>query len=137
MFSIGELSRRTGVKVSTIRYYEQSGLMEQPERSAGNQRRYSVAALERLSFIRHARALGLSIDDIGELVELAADPERPCGEAHAIASAHLSAVRARIAKLRKLERELKRIVGLSDAGYLGECSVIHSLADHRYCASEH
>lgn len=137
MFSIGELSRRTGVKVPTIRYYEQAGLLEAPERSIGNQRRYSAAGLERLSFIRHARALGLSIEAIRELVELADDRDRPCGEAHAIASTHLSAVRARIAKLRKLERELARIASLSDAGCLGECHVIQSLADHAHCAGEH
>ena len=55
MFSIGDLSRRTGVKVPTIRYYEQMGLVAAPERSEGNQRRYSRQELERLAFIRHAR----------------------------------------------------------------------------------
>ncbi|MCP1200325.1 helix-turn-helix domain-containing protein [Notoacmeibacter sp. MSK16QG-6] len=137
MFSIGELSLRTGVKVPTIRYYENAGLLEAPERTSGNQRRYSRSGLERLSFISHARALGLSIEDIRELVELASDPERPCGEAHHIASAHLASVRARIRKLKKLERELMRIVKISDADCVGECHVIQSLADHALCESDH
>ena len=58
MYSIGELSRRTGVKVPTIRYYEQMGLMPEGERTQGNQRRYRRDELERLAFIRHARDLG-------------------------------------------------------------------------------
>jgi DNA-binding transcriptional MerR regulator len=61
MYSIGELSRRTGVKVPTIRWYEQAGLLDEPGRTAGNQRRYARADLERLAFIRHARDLGLGI----------------------------------------------------------------------------
>ena len=64
MFSIGDLSRRTGVKVPTIRYYEQMGLVAAPERSEGNQRRYSRHELERLAFIRHARDLGFAVEDI-------------------------------------------------------------------------
>jgi len=58
MFSIGELSRLTNVKVPTIRYYEDAGLLHPNGRSAGNQRRYDQKGLERLSFIRHARELG-------------------------------------------------------------------------------
>ena len=77
MFSIGDLSRRTGVKVPTIRYYEQMGLVAAPERSEGNQRRYGRQELERLAFIRHARDLGFAVEDIRSLIEWAAT-EQPC-----------------------------------------------------------
>ena len=137
MLSIGELSRRTGVKIPTIRYYEQMGLIEAPERSAGNQRRYFKHELERLSFIKHARDLGLSIESIRELVELSKHPERPCSEAHSIASEHLLAVRDRIARLKRLERELCRIEMLCDEGHVGECNVIQALADHSLCETDH
>jgi len=70
MYSIGDLSRRTGVKIPTIRYYEQMGLLEAPERSEGNQRRFGRKELERLAFIRHARDLGIGIDSIRDLIEL-------------------------------------------------------------------
>ncbi|MGO4835845.1 MerR family transcriptional regulator, partial [Rhizobiaceae sp. 2RAB30] len=70
MFTIGDLSRKTGVKVPTIRYYEQMGLMAQAERSEGNQRRYGAAERDRLSFIKHARDLGLTIESIRELLDL-------------------------------------------------------------------
>ena len=78
MLTIGELSRRTGVKIPTIRYYEQMGLMAAAERSEGNQRRYGAEERDRLSFIRHARDLGLTIEAIRELIELSAHPDRPC-----------------------------------------------------------
>jgi DNA-binding transcriptional MerR regulator len=62
--SIGELSRRTGVKVPTIRYYEQVGLLAAPARTEGKQRRYRATDVMRLNFIRHGRELGFEIDDI-------------------------------------------------------------------------
>ena len=136
MFSIGELSKKTGVKVPTIRYYENIGLMEEPERSRNNQRRYSNDGLKRLSFIRHSRELGFPLDDVRELLELSQHPEKPCGDAHGIANHHLNDVRDRIAKLKRLERELNRIAGC-DADNVAECAVIETLADHKLCKTEH
>ena len=136
MFSIGELSRRTGVKIPTIRYYEQMGLIDAPERSEGNQRRYSKDGLKRLSFIRHSRELVFSIEDIKGLLELNQHPEKPCHDAHNIAVQHLNDVQARIAKLRRLERELKRI-SACHADSIANCEVIEALADHSLCEAEH
>lgn len=137
MFSIGDMSRRTGVKVPTIRYYESIGMLPKPERNAGNQRRYSVEGLERLSFIRHARDLGLSLDAIRDLLALGANPDAPCADVHAITRAHLVDVKARIAKLKRLEKELKRIEANCHADDVGDCYVIESLADHGLCETEH
>lgn len=137
MWSIGELSRRVGVKAPTIRYYEETGLLEAPERSAGNQRRYGNDALERLAFIRHARDLGLGIEAIRELIELSGHPEKPCEAADRIAREHLVEVRARIARLRRLESELDRIVRSCDSGAIGDCYVVRALSDHSLCESEH
>lgn len=136
MFSIGELSKSTGVKVPTIRYYEQMGLIAAPERSEGNQRRYTKEGLSRLSFIRHSRDLGFSIDDIKGLLELSQHPEKPCHDAHSIAMRHLIDVRERIAKLRRLERELKRI-SKCGADNIADCAVIETLADHGLCETTH
>lgn len=138
MFSIGELSRRTNVKVPTIRYYEDSGLLDAPERTEGNQRRYDAAGLERLSFIKHARDLGFSIEAIAALIELQGHPDRSCAEATDIASAQLSDVRAKIKRLRALEKELVRISkGCDGNGMTEDCYVLASLADHRLCEREH
>lgn len=137
MLSIGELSRRTGVKVPTIRYYETMGLISAPERTDGNQRRYSKHELERLSFIRHGRDLGLSIDAIRDLIKLNEDPEMPCRDAHVIANAHLQQIEARIERLLRLKEELRRITENCTAEHVGECYVIHSLSDHELCETDH
>ncbi len=136
MLSIGELSRHTGVKIPTIRYYEQMGLISAPERSAGNQRRYAKPERNRLSFIKHARDLGLKIDDIRELLTLSAHPEKPCAEANAIAANHLVSIRARIAQLQQLEAELARMTACH-ADNIENCYVIESLSNHALCAENH
>ncbi|MBM1219313.1 helix-turn-helix domain-containing protein [Ponticoccus sp. SC2-23] len=138
MFSIGELSRRTGVKVPTIRYYEEIGLLTPAGRSAGNQRRYDAAGLERLGFIRHARALGFGIDEILSLIDLQQHPDRSCQSAMEIAEAQLAAVRDKIAQLRSLEQELSRIAdGCEGSGPARQCYVLRSLSDHGLCSNPH
>jgi len=109
MFSIGALSKQTGVKVPTIRYYEQIGLIDPADRTQGNQRRYNDEALQRLGFIKHARELGFSIETITALIDLNNHPDRSCAEATRIAHEQLTDVRERIASLVRLESELVRI----------------------------
>ena len=102
--SIGDLSRATGVKATTIRWYEGEGLLPAPARSEGGHRVYSEAHLSRLAFIRHARELGFGTGDVRELLRLAdAAPDAPCEGADAIARRHLTAVRERLARLQSLE----------------------------------
>ncbi|WP_127524506.1 helix-turn-helix domain-containing protein [Mesorhizobium sp. Z1-4] len=137
MLTIGNLSRRTGVKIPTIRYYEQMGLLAPPERSEGNQRRYARDECDRLAFIKHARDLGLKIEAIRELIELSAHPNQPCADADRIAAEQLHAVRERIGKLRKLERELARIATGCDGEQIKDCYVIRALASHDLCEDEH
>lgn len=138
MFSIGELSRRTKVKVPTIRYYEDIGLLAEPERTAGNQRRYDQDGLQRLNFIRHARDLGFSIEAITALIDLQDHPEKPCQSAGEIAKAQLDDVRAKLARLKSLETELARIAEACDGGgTAGACQVMSALADHSQCTNDH
>ena len=136
-FSIGDLSKRTGVKIPTIRYYEKVKLMVPPGRNAGNQRQYSPEGLARLLFIKHARQLGFSIEDIRDLVALSTSPQQSCEEAHQIIAAQLISVRQRVDKLQTLERELLRMAKLSDSGVVDKCRVIETLADHELCEHEH
>ena len=102
MLSIGTLSRRTGTKVQTIRYYEQIGLMREPGRSEGGQRRYHEADLDRLAFIRHARQLGFALGAIRELLVMADEPQRSCADADSIARRQLRQVEQRILRLEAL-----------------------------------
>lgn len=136
-YSIGQMSRRAGVKVTTIRYYESRGLIPQPARTAGGQRRYNEAALERLAFLRHARELGFGLDDIGDLMVLAEAPAKDCAPAHEIARKQLAAVDRRMSILSRLREELARLTDADDPGKAGECRVIQVLGDHRLCIGAH
>lgn len=77
-YALGELARGSGYAVQTVRYYEQTGLMPEPPRTEGRQRRYGEAHLKRLLFIRHARDLGFEVEDIRSLLDLAAHPDQSC-----------------------------------------------------------
>lgn len=138
MFSIGELSKRSKVKIPTIRYYEDTGLLAPAERTEGNQRRYDFAGLERLSFIKHARELGFPIESILSLIELQEHPDQSCSEATEIAKSQLTNVRIKIKKLRALEKELTRIAkGCDGDDVSANCYVLTSLGDHKLCDREH
>jgi DNA-binding transcriptional MerR regulator len=137
MPSIGDLSRQTGVKVPTIRYYEEIGLLPTPVRSAGNQRVYDEKMLQRLSFIRHARDLGFPLADIQELLGMADDPDQSCAAADVIATRQLASVKARIARLTALQDELERMLAQCSCGTIADCRVIEVLGNHDLCAHEH
>ena len=137
MLTIGKLGSSAGVKVPTIRYYEQIGLLPEPDRSAGNQRLYQRAALDRLAFIRHARELGFPLEAIRDLLSLSDRPDQSCAAADIIAKAQLAATRARITRLRALEAELERMVSHCACGTISDCRVIEVLGDHSLCATDH
>ena len=128
-FPIGELSSKTGVKVPTIRYYEQIGLIPDAERTAGHQRRYSQLEARRLMFIRHARDLGFSIDHIRELLDLAGHPDQPCAKIDRIARLRAKEIGQRIARLEALKSELWRVIKRCKGGRIAECRIIEALAD--------
>jgi DNA-binding transcriptional MerR regulator len=135
--SIGELSRRTGVKVPTIRYYESVALMPSPSRSEGQQRRYGEAEVSRLTFIRHSRELGFEIEAIRELLAMSEQPDQSCAEADRIARRHMSEVDRRIGQLTALRTELQRMVDACGHGRVGDCRVIETLANHQHCEHPH
>jgi MerR family mercuric resistance operon transcriptional regulator len=125
---IGRVSQRTGTNVETIRYYERIGLLPRPSRSSGGYRLYGVGQIERLSFIRRARALGFSIDEIRTLLRLADERKRPCAEVRVVAEAHLSDVQAKIADLQAMERVLKETVARCAKGAGSHCPMIEALS---------
>lgn len=136
-FTIGHLAGEAGVKVQTVRYYEEIGLLPPARRSAGNQRRFDRRTRDRLNFIRHARDLGFSLDAVRELLDLSDHPERPCDRADQIALRQLAAVERRIARLEALRAELRRMVDECSPGAISECRVIEILSDHSRCQADH
>ena len=102
-FAIGDVARRTGVKVTTIRYYESIGLLPRPERTASNRRTYGEQLLQRLSFIRHSRELGFEIPAIRELLILADSPTASCADADSIARQRLHEIDSKLERFQGRE----------------------------------
>ncbi len=134
--TIGAIAKATGVKVTTIRYYESIGLMAKPNRTGSGQRVYDDQALDRLKFIKHARELGFPVETIRELIALQLQPEDSCDAVDKIVQRHLSDIRHRLRQLEALENELQRIADACQGGKLESCSVLNCLADHEQCISE-
>ncbi len=127
-FSIGDLARATDSKVETVRYYERIGLLPAPGRTAGNYRAYGQKHLERLSFVRRARDLGFSLDQVRALLLLADQGDQPCEEVDLIARGHLSDVERKIADLTALGNELRQIIDQCGHGTVAQCRIIEALS---------
>ena len=134
--TIGALSRDTGVKVPTIRFYEQIGLLAAPPRTESNRRTYGPEDMKRLRFIRHARELGFEMDAIRQLIAIANHPEQPCGQADAIARGHLAEIDTKIARLVALRAEVQQMLDGCAQERVADCRVIEVLADHGECLHE-
>lgn len=130
--SIGELARATGVKPTTIRWYEAEGLLPPPGRTEGGHRVYGAAHRDRLGFIRHARELGFPMPAIRDLLDLAEHPDRDCNMAHAVATAQVAAIDAKLRQLAALRAELARMAEACAGGAAGSCRILETLADHTH-----
>src|SRR6185436_7096128 len=108
--AIGDLARRAGVKVPTIRYYESIGLLPSAPRTESNRRQYDDNAVKQLKFIRHARELGFEVDAIRELLDLAEQPQRSCAKVDALAREHLQGITSRIERLTALKAEVENMI---------------------------
>lgn len=128
VLTIGRLAGATGTNVETIRFYEKSGILPSPARTDGNYRSYDQAHLKRLSFIRRARDLGFSLDQVKALLDLSDDRTRSCAAVDDIAKGHRDEVERKIADLQALKRELDRIIDSCRCGTVADCRIIESLS---------
>lgn len=135
--SIGETAALTGITPESIRHYEKIGLIPAPTRTANGRRTYGDVLVERLRFIRHARLLGFSLDDIRTLLNLSDDPSHDCSAADSIARRHLGQVTAKREALQALESALTDMIDNHCHGKVSQCRVIETLADHDMCADDH
>lgn len=126
--TIGQLGRATDTKVETIRFYEKIGLLPAPRRTAGNDRSYAAEHLQRLGFIRRARELGFTIEEVRQLLKLAAHDERPCEEVDQLVAHHLEATERKIAALTRLRHELRQTLNSCKGGRVAECRGIQALS---------
>src|SRR4051812_19564009 len=105
--TIGELAKKTGCGIETIRYYEREGLLPKPGRTSGNFRQYRQEHVAQLLFIRHCRSLDMALHDIRILLKFRSAPEENCGEVDTLLDVHIGQVAERIADLKRLDRQLR------------------------------
>ena len=125
--SIGALAKAAGVNVETIRYYQRRGLLEEPAKPTGGQRRYSDAVLSRVGFIRRAQQLGFSLEEVKALLELSHG--RHPGETRAMCERKYGELGRRVVQLQGMRRRLKALIGKSARMKAGApCPIIGALS---------
>lgn len=128
VFRIGELARATASQCETIRYYEREKLLPAPARTGGNYRLYNQTHVERLTFIRHCRALDMSLQDIRALLRLYDSPAENCAGANSVIDTHIEDVARRIRELNGLKRQLQHLRGLCKQGRAARnCRILNEL----------
>jgi len=127
--SIGALGAATNTKVETIRFYEKIGILPAPSRTTSNYRVYGEEHVKRLGFVRRARNLGFSLEAVRQLLDLADQPDRPCGEVDDLVLGQLQEVERKIADLQRLREELDRLAHQCRGGHrMAECRIIEALS---------
>jgi len=125
--AIGEISKRSGVNIETIRYYERIKMLPAPPRTASGHRVFDAMDLRILAFIRRSRELGFSLDEIRALLRLGAPGKASCGEVKEIAVHHLQAIKAKISDLAKLERLLAKTIARCSGNRAPDCPMLDIL----------
>ncbi len=133
---IGDLAKKTGCKVVTIRYYEKEGLLAPPGRTEGNYRQYGREDQERLEFIMHCRRHGMKLDEIKKLLVFRSHPQRDCTWVTDLVEKHIKNVDEQIASLEHLKMHLEQLRGSCAGGHSGEtCGIMRSLGNVGECCA--
>ena len=126
--TIGEVAKQTGIGVETVRFYEKSGLIDEPPRTEAGYRQYPENTASRVRFIRHAKELGFTLTEIKELLNLRLDPTTTCEDVRQVAEEKLRNVRAKIQSLQAIEMALGELIGACAVGGPdGECPILEAL----------
>ena len=129
--TIGQVSRRSGVPAKTIRYYESVGVLDKPSRAENGYRVYGPDTVRTLQFVRHARGLGFSLDEVRALLGLWLDANRPSREVKALAEQRIVDIDRRIAELTRLRGELSVLVAACHGDHRPECPILDALDEHK------
>lgn len=135
-FAIGELARRAGVNIQTVRYYERRGLLDEPRRRESGYRIYDSSVLERLRFIRRAQELGFTLGEIGDLLALRMEPSTTAGAVRARAERKIAEIEGKMHDLSRIRDALTHLAGRCHGGRgpTGDCPLLEALgpldADH-------
>jgi MerR family transcriptional regulator, copper efflux regulator len=125
---IGEVARRSGVAVETVRFYEKQGLLDEPPRSYSGYRQYSDDAVARLAFIQRSKGLGFSLKEIEELLALRDHPDAASGDVKTRAEAKIAEIERKIRDLRQMRETLTKLVrSCSGEGPTSECAILNTI----------
>ena len=124
--TIGALAKAANVHVETVRYYQRRGLLREPARPLNGIRRYAVADVSRLRFIKHAQQSGFTLDEVRALLRLSGRPA--CGASRTLAAKKLAAIEEKMRILVRLRRELRAWVAACDANTGDNCPALEKLA---------
>lgn len=136
MMNIGQAAKLSGVSAKMIRYYEQIGLISQAIRSDAGYRHYSTSDVHSLSFIRRARDLGFSIDQISELLVLWRDRDRASADVKAMALSHVAGLKAKISELQAMVQALEHLADHCHGNDRPDCPIIAELAEPTAAAQQ-
>ena len=125
--NIGQAAKASGISAKMIRYYESIGLMPRPPRTNGGYRDYSATDIHRLRFVRRARDLGFSVDQISELLKLWSDQHRSSADVKALAEAHIEALEARAREMKQMISTLRALVQQCEGDQRSDCPIIEEL----------
>jgi len=126
--TIGEVARRAGIGIETVRFYERQGLIDDPPRTRSGYRQYSEDVISRLRFIKRAKGLGFSLKEIAELLSLRLDPTTTCGDIKKRAEAKIAAIEEKILTLQRMKKALKELAATCrESGSVRECSILETL----------
>ncbi len=126
--SIGQVAKQVGVGIETIRFYERKGLLEKPKRSVSGYRQYSQEVIVRLKFIKRAKELGFSLNEISELLSLRVDPDTTCDMVKARTEHKIADILCKIRTLQKMKVALVKLTkSCQGAGPTSECPILDFL----------
>lgn len=125
---IGDLARRTGVDVQTVRFYEREGLIDTPERTPAGYRVYGLRHLDQLTFVRHCRSLDMPLADVKRLLALASDTNVSCDDVNVLVQKHLDRIHAKRIGLEMLEARLTSLRAQCSSGHrVADCGILAEL----------
>ncbi|MFQ5670007.1 MAG: heavy metal-responsive transcriptional regulator [Acidobacteriota bacterium] len=126
--NIGQVARRAGMGIDAIRYYERRGLIEEPARKASGYRQYTEEVIARLRFIKRAKELGFSLDEIKELLSLKLDPASSSSRVKQHAEAKIAAIEEKVRTLQRMKHALEKLsAACSGCGPTGDCPILDAL----------
>ena len=128
MLTTSQLAHKAGVNVETLRYYERRGLLPEPPRRASGYRQYSQDDVARLQFIKRAKELGFTLQEVQELLDLRVDPDTPCAMVKRRADLKIIDIEAKLQSLKRIKKALNKLAATcSGRGPVGDCPILEAL----------